>query len=82
MTIKLKKELMAAQNKITDMEKAVRFCESRIPELSQAAMRFLDIAHYVEKEIDEETYFDEMDKISKLGNKFRHECSCTKILKR
>lgn len=76
MVVKLKKELMAAQNKITLMEKASTLCESRIPELSQAAMRFLDVSYYVEKEIDEETYFKEMDRISKLVNKFRHKCSC------
>lgn len=52
---------MAAQNKITDMEKAVRLYEYRIPELSQAVMRFLDMAYYVEKEIDEQYYFKEMD---------------------
>ena len=37
---------------------------------------FLDVSYYVEKEIDEETYFKEMDRISKLANKFRHKCSC------
>lgn len=82
MVVKLSEELMIAQNKISDMEKAVRLCESRIPELSQAAMRFLDIAHYVEKDIDEEYYFEEMDRIAKLANRFSHECSCTKIIKR
>ncbi len=72
----VKEEFNIAQEKIAEMEKAVKSCDSTAPEWSQAAMRFLDISHYVEKEIDEEKYFEEMDRVAKLANKFRHGCKC------
>ena len=74
------KKLMEAQNKITYMEKAVTLCETSVPELSQAATRFLDMLYY-KNDIDQETYYNNMDRISILANKYKLECSCTKIPK-